>query len=67
MKETPNLMSQGKPQGRFLRVKVFVGLIGSLGAAIIAISCATVDRVVLAPPMIPGSQVRRDGHVRCVP
>ena len=41
---------------RVLRPRVLFGVIAGIGGAIIAISCATVDRVVLAPPMIPGAK-----------
>jgi predicted CXXCH cytochrome family protein len=51
-KTVPN----GAAQKRTIPRRVVAGAIGAIGAAIIAISCATVDRVVLAPPMIPGAK-----------
>jgi predicted CXXCH cytochrome family protein len=38
------------------RPKTLAWLIGGIGVAIIVISCATVERVVVAPPMIPGAK-----------
>lgn len=41
---------------RNLRPTTIVALVGMAVASIIVISCATVERVVVAPPMIPGAK-----------
>jgi predicted CXXCH cytochrome family protein len=46
----------GAVQRRTLRPGAIVGIIGGIALAVVVISCATVDRVVLAPPMIPGAK-----------
>ncbi len=48
--------SSSAKQKRPLRPATIAWLIGLAGASVIAISCATVDRVVMAPPMIPGAK-----------
>ena len=48
--------SAGAPRQRILRPRTVGGLVAGAVAAAIAISCATIDRVVVAPPMIPGAK-----------
>jgi predicted CXXCH cytochrome family protein len=46
----------GASRNRMVRPKTIGWLIGLIGIGIIVISCATVERVVVAPPMIPGAK-----------
>jgi predicted CXXCH cytochrome family protein len=39
-----------------VRTRTIAGLIGAVGLAVGVISCATVERLVVAPPMIPGAK-----------
>jgi predicted CXXCH cytochrome family protein len=47
---------QSKPGGKLFGMTMIMSVIGSVVILVLAISCATIDRVILAPPMIPGAK-----------
>ncbi len=51
---TPSSTSSRRGLSRF-NTKYFAIVLGALLAAVFAISCATLDRVIVAPPQIPGA------------